>query len=694
MKKVSSVFFVFFVLFIGEAFAQIGFGSSRLINDGWEFRLEGEPQWRSVTLPHDWSIEHTPSDSLFSCTGFLPGGVGYYRLNLNNALQHSSPSLVERVGERLVYLYFEGVYNRSEVSLNGHLLGKRPNGYASFAYEITPYINPSGDNILEVRVDHSRQADSRWYTGSGIYRDVWLVTAPKQHLPQWGVTWRWDGENSNLIVKTGGITPCRFTLRDSGGNTIVSSKDSVLHISNPHLWNLSDPYLYTLTTEYGEDQTTCHVGLRTTRFSPDEGFFLNGVNTKVRGVCIHHDAGVLGAAVPYEVWLWRLTQLKKIGVNGIRCAHNPQVPYLYDLCDELGLLVMDEASDEWEFPKRKWLKGWNKGTPGYEGSYDFFNEWIDRDVEDMVLRDRNHPSIFLWSIGNEVDYPNDPYSHPVLDGGNSKINQPMYGGFKADAPRAERIGEIAKRLAAIVRRCDDSRAVTGALAGVVMSNETAYPDAVDVVGYNYTENRYELDHKTYPDRVIYGSETNGGIRRWKEDDERPYIFGQFLWTGLDYLGESGAWPSRGLGTGILDFCGFQKSWGPRRRGNFANSHNPAASTDPAACSLRVALLNDSLPELSRYFHDQHPSRPVKLVLLEMADENGTRVMTASDTVRCSVSGGATLLGLENGDNRDMSAPQASERRLCQGRLLAYIRVDGPSAKVTFSVGEKSLTSYL
>ena len=177
-------------------------------------------------------------------------------------------------------------------------------------------------------------------------------------------------------------------------------------------------------------------------------------------------------------------------------SHNPQAPVLYELCDRLGFLVMDEVSDEWEFPKRKWVQGWNVGTPNYDGTFDFFEEWIERDVTDMVRRDRNHTCIFLWSIGNEVDYPNDPYSHPVLDG--AKINQPMFGGYKPDAPDAMRIGVIAKRLAACVRAVDTSRPVTGALAGVVMSNETEYPDAVDVVGYNYTENRYDQDHATYP----------------------------------------------------------------------------------------------------------------------------------------------------------------------------------------------------
>ena len=312
------------------------------------------------------------------------------------------------------------------------------------------------------------------------------------------------------------------------------------------------------------DGCETNVGLRTLDFDPNEGFALNGNWMKVKGVCLHHDAGVLGAVVPSEVWERRLNNLKEIGVNAIRMSHNPQAPVVYDLCDQLGLLVMDEASDEWEFPKRKWIKGWNKGEPGFDGSFDFFEEWIEQDVTDMVRRDRNHPSIFLWSIGNEVDYPNDPYSHPILDG--AQINQPMFGGYKPDAPDAMRIGVIAKRLAARVRAVDTSRPVTGALAGVVMSNETEYPDAVDVVGYNYTENRYDEDHATYPKRIIYGSENGSGLDAWYAVKNKEFIFGQFIWTGTDYLGESGTWPSRGLYTGLLDFGSF-----PKPRGHFRAS---------------------------------------------------------------------------------------------------------------------------
>ena len=582
---------VFWIVLLGlfscmSMHAQVSFGEAKKFNDGWLFSLSDDSlsasvsyddsKWRKLDLPHDWSIEGQLSPSLASCTGYLPGGIGWYRKHFqltDEAARH--------------YIYFEGVYNRSEVYLNGHLLGKRPNGYISFMYDMTPYLK-EGDNVLAVRVDHSRYADSRWYTGSGIYRDVWMVAAPEIHLAQWGLGWHATSITDKQAVvsvelevekhvKAEGRLEVKAALYDADGKLVAENRKDVagkekglskqtlsLKVKKPHRWNLDNPYLYTLKAELycdGKriDGASSSVGLRTLQFDANKGFALNGQWMKVKGVCLHHDAGVLGAVVPPEVWERRLKNLKAIGANAIRMSHNPQAPVLYDLCDRMGFLVMDEASDEWEFPKRKWIKGWNVGEPSYDGSFDFFEEWIEQDVTDMVRRDRNHPSVFLWSIGNEVDYPNDPYSHPILDG--AKINQPMFGGYKPDAPDAMRIGVIAQKLAACVRAVDTSRPVTGALAGVIMSNQTAYPEAVDVVGYNYTEDRYAEDHKTYPKRIIYGSETGVGIEAWHAVRDNDFIFGQFLWTGTDYLGEAGRWPSRGLYTGLLDFGSFAKPRG-------------------------------------------------------------------------------------------------------------------------------------
>ena len=564
--------------------AQVSFGSPERFNDGWLFSLSDTPQamepsyhdgsWRKLDVPHDWSIEGQLSQQYASCTGYLPAGIGWYRKHFT--LSAPSPK---------TYIYFEGIYNRSEVYLNGHLLGKRPNGYVSFLYDMTPYLNKKGENVLAIRVDHSRIADSRWYTGSGIYRDVWLIRAPEVHLSQWGATYRLkrlDGGNATIEVDVAIDAPqqtkasyeIRLTVGDLASQSLSigrlkagqTKRTIEMTIPQVRLWSLKDPYLYILkvelaTAEGVTDHTEIPMGLRTLQFDANKGFALNGEWMKVKGVCLHHDAGVLGAVVPREVWVRKVRELKRMGANAIRMSHNPQAPVLYDICDQEGMLVIDEGSDEWEFPKRKWVEGWNAGKPAFDGSYDFFEEWIDRDVADMVRRDRNHPSVFLWSVGNEVDYPNDPYSHPVLDGNNASINQPMFGGYKPEAPHAERIGKIAKRIAAVIRGIDTSRPVTGALAGVVMSNETEYPEAIDVVGYNYTEQRYDEDHQTYPQRIIYGSETGVGYDSWKAVRDKEHIFGQFIWTGTDYLGESGRWPSRGLNTGLLDFGSFKKPRG-------------------------------------------------------------------------------------------------------------------------------------
>lgn len=573
--------------------AQVSFGKSQLLNDDWYFTLDNpenaidiafdHDKWSRLDLPHDWSIEAPLSPSLSSCMGYLPGGIGWYR----KMLDLSNLSLDQKA-----YLYFEGVYNRSEVYINGQLVGKRPNGYISFCYDITPYINRSGKNIVAVKVDHSREADSRWYTGSGIYRNVYLITSGKVHFDQWGVRYTTPDVSSKkasvvvtMDVKNESDKSQHLNLVnvliDSAGNEIATTakvvtvgaqshhtESAVMKVKTPELWDLDRPSLYTLRTRIEAngkivDETQTKVGIRSIRFDANTGFYLNGKGMKIKGVCIHHDAGCLGSAVPKEVWKRRLQNLKSLGCNAIRMSHNPQAPDVYDLCDELGLLVKDEAFDEWEFPKRKWLVGWNKGKPGYEGSYDFFQEWCSRDAADMVRRDRNHPSIIMWSIGNEVDYPNDPYSHSVLDSG--RIKQKVYGGYLPDAPQAERLGEIAIRLSSEVRKHDLSRPVTGALAGVIMSNHTDYPGALDVCGYNYTENRYDIDHEQYPERVIYGSENGHSMEAWNDVVNRDFISGQFLWTGIDYLGESGRWPARGGNGGLLNYAGYVKPRGEFRR---------------------------------------------------------------------------------------------------------------------------------
>lgn len=683
-----------FVLTIMVAKAQTSFGDARLQNNDWLFHLGDENAsernfddhtWQRVTLPHDWGTTQPMSPDAGSCQGYLHGGIGWYRLHF----QAEKPA-----PDRRLYVYFEGVYDRSRVWLNGQLLGYRPSGFASFLYDMTPYLN-DGDNVLAVRADHSLENDARWYTGSGINRPVWFVSAPEVHLALWGTAWRVTKlTNAKATVEIdveatagGKDYQAIVEVADANGKIVATTKTSIpsaqkqtvtLSVQNPQRWSLTSPYLYKVITRLQRngqdiDRGEVPMGIRTLTFSPDKGFALNGEWMKVKGVCIHDDAGVLGTAVPADVWRSRLKVLKSLGTNAIRMSHNPHAPIVYDLCDSLGLLVMDEASDEWEFPKRKWLKGWNRGKPGFEGTYDFFEEWIDRDVADMVRRDRCHPSVFMWSIGNEVDYPNDPYSHPVLNG-DKDMTQPVYGGYKPEQPNAERIGVIAQRLAKVVRSIDTSRPVTGALAGVVMSNETAYPEAVDVVGYNYTESRYIEDHKKYPKRIIYGSENRHDQAAWDAVTKNEHIFGQFLWTGIDYLGESGTWPARGSEAGLIDLAGFIKPQG-WIRARMWDGEIPDSIQNIFSQGMR-AMPQSGRPHALRAYLREPMNKirngRVAQIIVEVVDDEGRLGWMADNEVTCRIQGRARLLGLENGnirDTRDMSQPRC---RVKNGRLVAYV----------------------
>jgi beta-galactosidase len=557
-----------------------------LFNADWKFHLGDAPgseqpratdkPWRTLSLPHDWSIEGPYSQDWASATAFLPGGVGWYRKTF---------TMPAGFRNKQVFIYFDGVYKNSEVWLNGHSLGKRPSGFASFQYELTPFLSATGPNVLAVKVDHHEVADSRWYTGSGIYRNVYLLATAPVHIRPWGVafttptvstsaaTGRVAVSFTNASGKAATVT-VTSSLVDTKGQTIATAKQTVttkakadatasltLPIKQPALWSVDHPNLYRLRTTLAVagqpvDEVTEEVGVRSIRFDANQGFFLNGENLKLKGLCIHDDAGALGVAVPPEVWERRLKTLKAGGCNSLRMSHNPHADYLYRLCDRLGFLVMDEAFDEWEHGKNKWVAGWNVGTPAQFGAHEYFKEWGERDLRDMVLRNRNRPSIIMWSIGNEIDYPNDPYTHEVLNTGR---NPQIYGkGYLPNHPPAREMGPIARRLAAVARQADSSRPITAALAGVVMSNFTDYPAALDLVGYNYQEFRYPEDHKQYPNRIIYGSENGMARDAWAAVDSNAYVSAQYLWTGIDYLGEAGKWPQRANGAGLLDMAGFPK----------------------------------------------------------------------------------------------------------------------------------------
>lgn len=554
-----------------------------LFNTQWKFHQEDAPDashidyndagWRSLTLPHDWSIESPFSDEWASATGYLPGGIGWYRKTF---------TLPAGFAGKQVYIAFDGVYNNSEVWINGHYLGKRPNGFVAFEYELTPYLNKNGSNTIAVKADHTQFADSRWYTGSGIYRDVHLYAVNPIHIQQWGVAFTTPEISATramahtLVHIAGAATQgvIQAVLSNAKGKPVATARQVVkttetdsttadldFTIANPTLWSVEQPYLYTLSITLlvnGKPVDTWkdEVGIRSIRFTADSGFYLNNKNIKLTGVCIHDDAGVLGVAAPEEVWVRRLALLKAGGCNSLRMSHNPHAAYMYKLCDRMGLLVMDEAFDEWELGKNKWIKGWNKGTPGKDGYHEYFAEWAEKDITAMVLRTRNSPSVIMWSIGNEIDYPNDPYSHEVLSTGR---NPQIYGkGYLPDHPPAARLGEISARLVKAVKSLDTSRPVTAALAGVVMSNTTTYPDNLDLVGYNYQEYRYPADHAAYPKRIIYGSENGMQLKDWYAVDSNNYISAQYLWTGIDYMGEAGLWPTRSNGAGLINLGGFPK----------------------------------------------------------------------------------------------------------------------------------------
>jgi len=515
--------------------------------------------WEKVTLPHDWAVTLPFDESCSSGTGYLPGGVGWYRKHFH---------LPELTG-RQVWITFGGVYKHARVWVNSNYLGLRAYGYSTFTYDITEFAHP-GDNVVCVRCEHNDLADSRWFTGNGIYRDVVLTLVSPAHFQADGVfvstVSATDEEavlNISAEVTEGGAAS--FALLDGMGYTIAQG-DSCLTVKNPRLWSPSTPALYTLVGTVKKDGIITDVieipiGIRTFRFDPNQGFFLNGVPTKLLGVCIHHDAGVLGAAVPRTVWARRLKKLKETGCNAIRFSHNPPSPDLLDLCDEMGFLAIDEAFDEWEGCKNKWWQGHNVYPPKLYGYSDDFPQWHEQDLAGLVKRDRNHPCIILWSIGNEIDYPNDPYVHPLfaLVTGNNDANKPERERiYDHNKPNADRLATVARELCAIVKRYDATRPVTSALALPELSNLTGYAQALDVVGYNYKEPLYEEDHKNYPGHILLGTENSHDPKAWLAVKHHDYISGQFLWTGVDFLGEAHGWPIRISQAGLLDTAGFEK----------------------------------------------------------------------------------------------------------------------------------------
>ncbi len=587
-----------------------GTGFDRPEEGAW-YKGYDDSGWREVTVPHDWSVEQPFSEKHSSGTGYLPGGVGWYRVHFFLPREYSG---------KKIRLVFDGVYKNSQVWCNSYYLGKRPSGYTTFSYDIThAAVFGDTENVVSVKVTHMDIADSRWFTGSGITRKVWLLVQEPVHPAEYGILFR----TKEIQIQDGGSArrtgralleirhkveemPCespvhittvledaageaRLTLEgdaDADGNCVLEGT-----LDRALLWEPEQPCLYRMKSWYrvgkGDDYLVDeqYVGIRSIRFDPDRGFFLNGAETKLKGVCVHHDGGALGAAMTPQVWQRRLETLKECGCNAIRCSHNPHMPELYDLCDRMGFLVMDEAFDEWENAKNKWSVGHNVYPPKHQGYFEDFPQWHEADLRAMVRRDRNHPSVILWSIGNEIDYPNDPYCHPSFEAmtGNNDANKPAAERqYDVNKPNAERLVSIAAELERIVREEDCTRPVTLASAFPELSAQTGLLDGLDVLGYNYKEHLYRADHERFPEKPLLGSENGHSYQAWQAVLENPYICGQFLWTGIDYLGEAKGWPVRGSMAGIMTCAGDRKPEFYRRKAFWRQEPVLALATRSAA----------------------------------------------------------------------------------------------------------------
>ncbi len=499
-----------------------------------------DSSWRALDVPHDWSIEG-PFDEQNPTTGaggFLPSGVSWYRKHFR--LPANS------VGRR-VFIDFDGVMQNSDVWINGAHLVHRPFGYVSFRCELTAHLRADADNVISVRTDTAAQPASRWYSGAGIYRHVRLIVTDAVHFDTWATfvsTPTITGDSavvrvqSKVINQSAAARPVslQVTLLAPDGQIIATVESPMaastpgatldlsqeLTLQNPALWQLDHPALHRAVVRLrsaGEilDEETVTFGIRDAHFEAATGFWLNGKNFKIKGVCLHHDGGAFGAAVPLSIWEQRLTTLQSLGVNAIRTAHNPVAPEFLDLCDRLGLLVMDELFDCWTVEKNP------------HDYHLYFRDWSERDARDTVRRDRNHPSIILYSAGNEIhDTPKAMLAHDILAG--------LVATFHAEDP---------------------TRPVTQALfrPNVSKDFDNGLADLLDVIGVNYRDTELLAAHKAKPTRKILGSEQAHDRRVWLHARDHAEHAGQFLWTGIDYLGESRKWPNVGAGSGLLDKAG-------------------------------------------------------------------------------------------------------------------------------------------
>lgn len=539
----------------------------------WRFDLGDPPfsrwshadasNWRRVDLPHDWSIEfeRAAANPSGASGGFFPMGLGWY---------HKEFASLEVWHGKKVWIEFEGVYMNAEVWLNGHFIGRHPYGYTSFYYDLTPYLHfDSTPNQLRVFVDNAGQLNSRWYSGSGIYRHVWLMVGDPLHVAHWGIAVTTPevsaeravvqvrtlvenetgaanrtGVRSRIIAPTGEVVGVGDTLETLAPGERREFVQTVT-VARPQLWSPTTPYLYRLETEVrvGDhivDTLTTPFGIRSLLFDAKKGFQLNGQTLKLKGGCVHHDTGLLGAEAHDRAEERKVEVLKASGFNAVRCAHNPPSPAFLDACDRLGMLVVDEAFDCWRDGKNH---------------YDYhvaFDDWWRRDLESMIQRDRNHPSVIMWSIGNEVQ----------------------------ERARPEGV-QVARQLADHVRALDPTRPVTAAInephnkSGISWSATEDVFATLEVCGYNYQRHQYAPDLELFPQRVVFGSESfpKEAFEYWMDVMEHEHVIGDFVWTSLDYLGESGIgrvhfegsqgpflgdYPWHHANCGDIDICGFKR----------------------------------------------------------------------------------------------------------------------------------------
>lgn len=670
---------------------------SRVLTENWKFyygecesawyKGYDDSSWEDVIVPHDYSVSAPFSIEYSSGTGYLRGGVAWYRLSLNIPREYE--------GKRLT-LVFDGIYKNSMVWVNSYYMGKRPSGYSEISMDISERATFGDDpTVICVKVIHNDIADSRWFTGSGITRKVSLIVSEKIAPVLHGLSFNTaiigkSGENPvaevivsqkiNVSASHEGKIRVKCVIYNDKDLAVLTMEKEVERkedgigfvsfwgtVEYPKLWSVEEPYLYTLDTyvitensEYLADSQK--VGIRTFSFDPDKGFALNGHGMKLKGVCVHHDGGCLGAAMKKEVWRRRLELLKKSGCNAIRCSHNPHMPELYELCDELGFLVIDEAFDEWENPKNKWHQGHNVYPPKHQGYYEDFPMWHEEDLRTMIRRDKNHPSVILYSIGNEIDYPNDPYCHPMFEKmtGNNDNNKPAKEmEYDSNKPNMERLAVIAKELADIARDEDPTKPVTAAAAFPELSSKLGFLDVMDVVGYNYKEHLYSEDHKRFPGKPFLGSENGHSIEAWNAVKDNDYICGQFLWTGIDYLGEAHGWPIHGSGAGIMTTAGFPKAEFYKRAELWGGFGVNAGASAPA-----IRLWQPEISVSKDLMEKESDIGYLYQILITGAGDKEYRV---------EVTGAGELAGIDNGDLSDNTSFSSDTRKCYEGSLAIYVR---------------------